>query len=317
MKRLISVAVSVALLVFIYWRIDIGKIWGVLSTVHPVWLSAALGILAGPLLLSAWRLERMVPKSVGIGFAESLRLILCASVLNTFLPSKAGDLAKSWFFRQRGHLAGSLALAMVLFEKACDMLALLVWCVFGLVMISGGGVVLLVLGLFVGGGLGAGLLMLSSLRFARLLFGAARSSLPPRFGDKIGGIEESWSEMHSYFWADRGRLALLAVVSLAIWMIHLVSVWLFIRSLGVAVPVVDSLALTPLSLLAGLLPLTFAGIGTRDAAVLYFYQDYLSAPQCAAVGVFMTVRYLVLGIAGLPFIGEMAGRKNGSGTVQQ
>jgi hypothetical protein len=51
------------------------------------------------------------------------------------LPSKMGDIAKAYFMRDRGHLEGSLALSLVVFEKACDMLSLLLWCVFGLFLI--------------------------------------------------------------------------------------------------------------------------------------------------------------------------------------
>jgi len=40
-----------------------------------------------------------------------------------------GDIAKA-FMKERGHLSGSLSLSLVVFEKACDMLSLLLWCVF-------------------------------------------------------------------------------------------------------------------------------------------------------------------------------------------
>ena len=70
-----------------------------------------------------------------LGFGEANRLILVASVLNLVLPSKMGDIAKAWFMNDRGHLEGSLALSLVVFEKACDMLSLLLWCVFGLIVL--------------------------------------------------------------------------------------------------------------------------------------------------------------------------------------
>ncbi len=65
-----------------------------------------------------------------------------------------------------------------------------------------------------------------------------------------------------------------------------------------------NLALSPLAILAGLLPLTFAGVGTRDAALIVFYQPYFNAPTAAALGLLCTSRYIIPAIAGLPFLGQ-------------
>src|ERR1043165_10274033 len=79
-------------------------------------------------------LEQALPPSVLLPFGEGNRLILVASVLNLVLPSKMGDIAKAYFMRERGHMSGALSLALVVFEKSCDMLSLLVWCAFGLLL---------------------------------------------------------------------------------------------------------------------------------------------------------------------------------------
>ena len=86
------------------------------------------------------------------------------------------------------------------------------------------------------------------------------------------------------FWADRGRLLRVSVQSLSLWFVNLLQVWMFIRALGADVPLVESLGLTPLAILVGLLPVTFAGIGTRDIALVYFYRGYLDPPTAAALG---------------------------------
>lgn len=308
MKRLLPFVISFALLALIYWRIDFRGMLGQFAAMNPWWLAAAFAILAPALLFTAWRLARMAPEEASLSLAESTRLTLAASVLNMFLPSKAGDLAKAWFFRQRGHLPGSLALSLVVFEKSCDMLALLAWCVFGLAVLDDRSLLHLVLTLCVAGGITLGLLMLGSLRFARFFFGVAARFAPGGLKPKLETLHESWGRMHAHFWADRRRLALLAALSLGTWCAHLVGVWMFIRSLGAGVPLLDSLALTPLAILAGLLPLTFAGIGARDAAIIFFYRAYLTAPEAAAVGIYLTARYAIFALAGLPFLGMMSQR---------
>ena len=70
------------------------------------------------------------------------------------------------------------------------------------------------------------------------------------------------------------RLTSLALASIFIWFLHLFAD-LDVHSCTKAfAPFVPNLALSPLAILAGLLPLTLAGVGTRDAALIFFYQPY-------------------------------------------
>jgi hypothetical protein len=79
-------------------------------------------------------LQQLIPSGTQLGFGEANCLILAASVLTMVLPSKMGDIAKAYFMKERGHLSSSLSLSLVVFEKACDLLSLLLWCMFGLML---------------------------------------------------------------------------------------------------------------------------------------------------------------------------------------
>ena len=58
----------------------------------------------------------------------------------------------------------------------------------------------------------------------------------------------------------------------------------------------------------GLLPLSFAGVGTRDAALIFFYSSYFDAEFGAALGLLCTLRYVIPGVAGLPFLRSVTER---------
>ena len=117
----------------------------------------------------------------------------------------------------------------------------------------------------------------------------------------------SWNEMHDYFWSDKTQLAKIVSTSIFIWFGHLLQIWLFILALNAWTPFLANLAISPLAILAGLLPLTFAGVGTRDAALILFYQPYFDAQTAAALGLLCTSRYVIPAIAGLPFLGKYLG----------
>jgi uncharacterized protein (TIRG00374 family) len=144
--------------------------------------------------------------------------------------------------------------------------------------------------------------MLGSPALAELAFQTGARLAPAKARAKLEQLRLAWREMHDCFWRDRARLALVSATSVFIWFLHLLQIWMFILALRAHTPFLANLALAPLAILAGLLPLTLAGIGTRDAALILFYHPYLNAPAAAALGILCTMRYLLPALGGLPFI---------------
>ncbi len=305
MKRLVSLAVSLVILLIIYSRIDIGALADVFENSDRLWLPVSLAMAIPLTLFTSWRLQQLMPeKGEGLGFLEANRLILAASTLNMVLPSKMGDIAKAYFMRDRGHLTGSLALSLVVFEKACDMLSLLFWCAFGLLVYPEKDWLFWLMAIGIVGGLFSGSLLLGSKPFARLFFRTGKAIAPKKIRSKLEKLHISWDEMHGYFWQDKRQLLKITTTSVFIWFLHLLQIWLFVLALNATVPFLANLALAPLAILAGLLPLTFAGVGTRDAALILFYQPYLDPATGAALGLLCTSRYFIPAIGGLPFLGQ-------------
>jgi uncharacterized protein (TIRG00374 family) len=307
MKRYISIAVSVAILLIIYSKIDFRGLIGVFQNCDRVWMAISLAMVIPITMVTSWRLQQLMPQGTSLGFMEANRLILGASVLNMVLPSKMGDIAKAYFIKDRGHLSGSLSLSLVIFEKACDMISLLLWCAFGLIIYPEKNELFWTMTIAVAAGLIFGLLLLGSRQFAQVFFITAIKLAPKKLRQKLQRFKSSWEEMHDYFWRDKGQLTKIAVTSIFIWFLHLLQIWLFILALKAWTPFWVNLALSPLAILAGLLPLTFAGIGTRDAALIFFYQPYFNAQTGAALGLLCTSRYFLPAIIGLPFLGQMMG----------
>lgn len=304
LKRLLSIAVSVAILLIIYSKIDFRGLFDVFRNSDSFWMTISLGMVIPITLVTSWRLQQLMPHGTSLGFLEANRLILAASTLNMVLPSKMGDIAKAYFMRERGHLSGSLSLSLVVFEKTCDMLSLLLWCVFGLILYPQKDLLFWVMTIGVGAGLVLGLLLLGSHRFAAVFFLIAKRIAPKKLKIKIEKFQASWKEMHDYFWQDKAQLTKISLTSIFIWFLHLLQIWFFILALKASVPFLVNLALSPLAILAGLLPLTFAGVGTRDAALILFYQPYFAAATGAALGLLCTSRYFLPAIGGLPFLGQ-------------
>ena len=302
MRRLVALAVSMALLLVIYWRIDGARIWAVLVSGDPWWLTTSLAMVVPLTFLTAWRLQQLMPADAPLGIGEATRLVLAASALNMVLPSKMGDLAKAYALAEHHELGGARSISLVVFEKACDMLALLVWCVAGLALAPTADFVGPPLAATLAAGVVVGVLALGSRRFARGAFRLVGKLTPSALRGGAERLETSWYDMQAGVLSDRRLAARVAATSLFLWFLHLLQIWLFTVALGHAPPFVASLALAPLALLAGLLPFTFAGVGVRDAAFIVLYRPYIDAPTGAALGLLATARYLLPALGGVPLV---------------
>jgi hypothetical protein len=112
--------------------------------------------------------------------------------------------------------------------------------------------------------------------------------------------------------ASPARLAAAGVVSLVIRGLTLGTTFALLRAVGADVDLFDTCALWPVATLVGLVPVTLAGMGTRDAAFLYFLsvRGHLvtRASVLAATMGYSAIAVGFFAIVGLPFmVRETAG----------
>lgn len=301
-RKLLTLAISLLILTAIYYKIDIARLGAVLANADLFWLVVSLAMVVPLTLVTAWRLQILAPARAQLDLAEATRLILVASVLNLILPSKMGDIAKAWFMRGQ-NIRGGMALSLVIFEKTADMLSLLFWCGFGLLLYPRKDAIFWSLTAAVMAGLIVGIVLLASRSVAHFAFAGAERIFP---GKRSRALEAGWTEMQTFFWSNRRRMLAVSMMSIFLWFLHLLQIWFFVFALSASVPFIANLGLAPLAILVGLLPFSFAGIGTRDAALIVFYRPYFGAPIAAGLGILCTARYVIPAVAGLPFLHRYA-----------
>jgi uncharacterized protein (TIRG00374 family) len=301
-KRLISLAVSAAIIALLWRSIDPAAIRAAAQAADPAWFWSAVAFTVPLTLATAWRFAALSSGSVGAG--EAMRLILAASTLNMVLPSKMGDLAKAWILRRDGTMTGGRALALVVLEKLLDLWSLVTVGALALTVTQPalpGGAASLALALLVlwGGAIG---LLLPMLAGRRVLAPLLMVSKPlGKLHAKLGALVTDWDGLIGWFWQRPARALAMLAGSLILWVGHMVQIWLFASAIG-EVPLGLTMAFAVIAILAGLLPFTFAGVGTRDAALVVLFAPYLGAGGAALLGLCATLRYLIPAIAGLPFV---------------
>jgi glycosyltransferase 2 family protein len=298
-KLALSAVVSALLLFALYRTLDIRLVVDALAQSDPVWLVTSVGLILPITVLRALRFMWVAPPGSMPGLAEATRLTLAASALNVFVPLKAGDLIKSYFVSRRTGASVGTAVAIIVYERVSDLFAILFWCLLGWAIAravlppawSVAIVPLLVLEAVFA-------ISLVSIRAAGVWKGVTARLLPEtRAWRKVRTFVDGWPDLLAIL---QGRRRWILVFSLLLWLAHLFQIWLFTVTLSARVPFVACLTLAAVALVAGQLPLTVAGLGTRDVALVVVMSRYMTPESAAALGVLMSTRNLLPPLVGLP-----------------
>lgn len=297
---LVSLAVSGALLIGLYRSMDIRLIGEALRAADRVWLVASLGMIVPITVLRAVRFFSVAPAGALPGIGEALRLTLVASGFNAFLPAKTGDLVKSYFVAKRGQTSAGVAVAIIVYERFCDLFSLIFWCLVGW-LLSGTldtAVPSAIWPLL--GTIGAvfAILILSK-RAADLWRVTMARALIHRRLRRLRDLAEGWPDLLQVLGARRGWLVLF---SLFLWLVNLTQAWMFTVALSVQIPFLACASLSAIALMAGQVPFTIAGLGVRDVALVVLMAGYMTPEEAAAMGILMSTRGLFPPLAALPIM---------------
>jgi uncharacterized membrane protein YbhN (UPF0104 family) len=287
----LSISVSVGLVCWLLSRIDgqqVLLLWR-RSVKSYLWLAMGLTVLVPVLGTLRW-LGVLRAQQVRVPFATALRAVLMANVLNSFLPSKGGEMVKAAYVREHGGL--TLGIGSVVLERLVDLLVLGVLGLAGFA-ISGVGWGLLAGGLLIGG--------VGSAFFLALCLPVDRFPLPVGVRKKLAGLARVFR-----LWV-RCPAAMLQTVgsSLGVWSAAALTVCCLVSAFDLPLRWSVAYALFPLCVLAGLVPVTVSGVGTRDAAFveLMLLQGVgIEGATMVALG-YTVFAYWLLSLLCLPAVG--------------
>ena len=298
--KLVSLAVSGALLFAVYRNMDVRLIGEVLLRADRTWLVISIGMILPITVLRAIRFFWVAPAGALPGVVEALRLTLVASALNLFLPAKTGDLVKSYFVATRSQTSAGVSVAIVVYERLCDLLGLITWCLVGWLVGRPQATGLPTTFWWLLGFIGAVCaLLISSERVAAALRFVAGQVFRHRKLRPLRSLAEGWPDLLQVL---RGRRRWIGLFSLLLWLGHLFQIWLFTIPLGVEIPFTVCASLAAIVLMAGQLPFTFAGLGTRDLAAVALLSAFMPPESAAAMGVLIATRNFLPPLIGAPMM---------------
>ena len=258
---LAKLAVSVALITLVVRVFDVRGVMGHIARIDAASAALAVGIAlaAVPLQTARW-LVVQVESGTRLPFARALTIVLIGHFFNQTLPSSVGgDAMRMWCAHRAGMTPGS-AVTTVILDRAASLLGLLFLMACGLPWlpglvsdpVAGTAIVAAVVG-----GIGGFLVV-------ALLTGSARSFPQWRMMRPLSALLTS---AHRVFTSPRCLLPIL-LLGVAGGTAFSGIIFVLARALGAELAMKDCLLLVPPVLLVSAVPVSVAGWGVREGAMV-------------------------------------------------
>lgn len=299
-QRTLALALSAALIVGLLLSVDLPSLRAALSEADESLLLAAVGLSMGihllvePLLLW-WILRlmghRLPPRVVWF-------TLVAVAPVKLLTPAKSGLIFGALYLDRWHGVPTAEALSAMVVDKAHNTAWMLLVLALSPLLLVGGDPVWLADVPAAWWAAGAATL-LAGLALAGLL----RQRLAGLV-ERAPKLREKLAQLTAALW----KLSLpqqLSVFAATILIVSagFVQMYLMLRATGVAVPLMTAYLLTPLVILAGALPLTAGGVGSREAAILILFSAWGTPEQLLIAGILNTcVHYLLPALSGLPLV---------------
>jgi uncharacterized protein (TIRG00374 family) len=280
MRELVSTVIPLALIALFARNVDWGEAAGTIGRSNPLLVGCALAVYYATFPLRAARWARLLREGgASVGWRDLLRILFLGWFVNSLVPAKLGDLYRSYLVKRRFGISLSRTVGVVVAERLLDLIV-----VFGLLVVGGyvafGRTILPDLWIvYVTGAVFAfliavGLVAIYALgpRIARFFPGEVR---------RIGRLFRE-GVLHSF-----RALGFAGPVTLIIWGAEAMRLMFVLWALGIDLPASGIVFVAVASSLLTTVPLTPAGFGFVEIAMVYVLTEGfgLSQPNAVAVAV--------------------------------
>ncbi len=294
--RLLRLAVAVALTAYVLYRSDPAAVLSAATgaDVSLVVVAALLALVDRALMAYRWiALLCIVERADRPPLTRLLEIFFVSTFLGTFLPASVGGDAVRAYSLSRDRVSGSEAVASVFMDRMLGVASLLLLGVAGVVLardLAANAAVMTALAV-TAAACGVTLAMIFNERIGASAGAAVRLVPVPavqRMADGIIAAVQRYRRFHRH-------LAYVLLASVAVQVLRILQAYFLGKAVGITAGLPVYFAFVPLILLVMLLPITINGLGTSQAAFVWFFaRAGVAAPLAFA----LSVLFVGLGIVG-------------------
>ena len=259
---------GIILFLLICLFVDFKKIWLLVKGANLIYLLLPAPLFLLNILIKGYRWKRMLRlQGFTLSLSESFRVYSASLLFGLLTPGRVGELTKAVYLKAKGFPYRS-SLASVILDRLADIVSLIFIGYVSMlafssffrseIVVMGISFILVPLVLFV-------LLKRSGLGRSALLF-MVKKFERQESGDSIENKLQDF--LRDFLLLLKKGTGSITLFTLAAWVVYFLQLYLFSLSLDFHLPVSYFIAVVSISLLVSFLPISIAGIGTRDGALI-------------------------------------------------
>lgn len=291
----LKISITGGLFWYLIGKIDLGSVMLQLRSMQPLWAAAAIGVLMAQLLLTGIRWN-FVGQLVGaqLALAQALRLVLIGQFFNQLLPSSiGGDAVRVWLASREGLPLGRVA-SSIFCDRAAGLVVVVLVASLSMLLLPvvGGGHIPAVGGLvnFLVASTVVGLLILLLLgeKVAELLQGF-------RLSRPLGVLVR---DIRIVLFSNIRSIQIVGI-STVVQVLMVLVVFFFAKGINADLDFAYGLVLVPIIMLVSMMPVSFAGWGLRESAMVIGLGFVgIAAVDALAISVSVGLAQIVIGLPG-------------------
>jgi glycosyltransferase 2 family protein len=292
---LARLAVAVALTSYILWKSNPQAVVAALAAAdwRPIAVAILLVLVDRALMAYRWVvLLCIVPASRRPPLGGLMRIFFVSTFVGTFLPASVGGDAVRAYAVARENVGGSDAIASVFMDRMLGVASILLMALVGLIVardLASNWTIVTAL---------AATFLLCALTLLVIFSASAARPLETLLARLPGTVREPSArilESIRRYAAHHGRLGHVLAASVGVQVLRIAQAYFLGLGLSITVPLSAYVAFVPLILLVMLLPVTVNGIGTSQAAFVWFF-GRAGVPSADAFA--LSVLFVALGVVG-------------------
>jgi len=294
------------LFMFILYRVGAGSIWENLKTLNFFYFAIAVLLLVPAVFIKAYK-WRGVLNSLGFSFSlfESFKVMLISYFIGSITPARLGDFSRALYLKKH-KMSLPKAVSSVLIDRIFDLGVLILMAVLSVITLvhaySLAYSTILVIIIIAISFACVVILLLKKKLMRRILKPFFYMLIPEKYQKNLINVFDDFYKSISLFSQDMRASLSLAFLTLLTWLVSFLSVYFAALALGIEISYFILLLILPFTTLVEMLPISFSGIGTRDAVlILIFSLIMIPASKAVSLSVMILILNYIMNVAGALF----------------
>jgi len=292
--------IGVGIFLYLLLQIDVAQVASLIVQISIPLFALAVGVTFIDIVIKAFKWQVIFNSyNIPVPFTRFLKAWIVGLSLSLITPGKIGDFAKAYYLKDKAPVGKGLTTVMA--DRVIDLLTLFVLTIIGLSLfatIYSSNAALLISTYILFSAFVLAIFVFSRKSVASFMLRPLyHRTVPEKYKEKMKGVYDDFYSGIAIILARKRVVISVILLTFLVWTGTILSIYLIILSLGITVPLNILFVIFPVITLLEALPISVSGVGTRDAALIFFFGFVaVSAEMSVAVSlIYLLISYIFAG----------------------